>query len=444
MSDHHSPGTSIQDQLHDLSTFQFPRDADPEDDPTGRAAFRAISEKIDRSSRQTFLRFPSASVLERLEAVDTISFKHCGLGDKGVIALGEALKVNQTITSLDLSDNGLTHQGLASLLKVLPKTVKSLDLSSNRITKGSVICLSSDLMYVKERALKEQQQQAQMLQQAAALAAKDKSIDKESLAALNQAAQQAASNLLNSSMQNAAGSPVTVSPHSGSAGASIGHLLAKNTTLQTLSLKGNKLNDTDTIALAEGLAENATLASLDLSHNDIGAGSATALATILLRAELKEINLEWNKLQNAGAAILIKDGLPVTTVKRIFLGWNGLGDEAAEQLGKVMSGSCGLEELDISNNHIGVKGAEWLAKGIRVSMALVILIIHDNPLRDEGCAALLRAIIDNQTLTIVDMRATGAGKLSAEMIPSVMKSKPPEFKIDMPRSATNPEDDGFF
>lgn len=467
---HHSGGSapSIQDQLHDLSTFTFPKPIDPEEDPTGRAAFRAICEKIDRTTRQTFLRFPSASVVEKLEAVDTISFAHCGLGDKGVIALGEALKLNQAVTELDLSDNGITHKGLSSLLNVLPKTVKVLDLSNNRLTRGSIVCPSMELMCVKENMLL--QKQLALEARKAAEAAEKKANKKSSasnaasmIANPNSTSQQQQQTTMTSAnsnntdaqsphqtvaalsastlgiVPNALGS--TVSAPSGSAGHAIGQLLSKNTTLQTLSLKGNKLNDTDTVALAEGLAENASLGSLDLSHNEIGSGSASALAIILLRSELREINLEWNKLQNAGAALLIKDGLPVTTVKRIFLGWNGLGDESAEQLGKVMVGSSTLEELDISNNHIGPKGAEQLAKGVKVSMALAILVIHDNPLQDDGCCALLRAIAENQTLTNVDMRATGAGKMSAEMLPSLLMSKPASFQIDMPRTATGSIDD---
>ncbi len=242
--------------------------------------------------------------------------------------------------------------------------------------------------------------------------------------------------------QNALG--LTVSAHSGAAGSTIGQLLSKNTTLQILSLKSNKLNDTDVVGLAEGLAENSSLVSLDLSHNEIGPACAGALATVLLRSELKELNLEWNKLLNAGGVTLIREGLPVTTVKRIFLGWNGLGDEAADALGKVLAGSSTLEELDISNNHVGPKGAALLAKGIQVAIGLTILVIHNNPLAEEGCLALLRAISENTTLTTVDMRSTGAGKMSAELLPSLIRKKIDagiEFEIDMPREAADVGDE---
>jgi hypothetical protein len=473
-----SGSASIQDQLHDLSTFTFPRPPDPDDDPTGRTAFRAVCERIDPGTRQAFLRFPCASVLERLEAVETVSFRHCGLGDKGTVALCEALRVNQAVTALDLSDNGITHTGLVALLGALTKSVRTLDLAGNRVTKGGALLLAAELSALREAAIaaigvpgSPQQQSLASPHAAMGNTSRGASVAPQQQPPLTgaptaggakQQQQHAAATAAGGGGQLAMGAtlrgsvfgasmtsataPVTLSAAASagaSAGFALGQFLGRNSSLQHLSLRGNRLTDTDIIAMSEGLAENAGLSSLDLSHNEIGPGAGPALAVVLLRSPLTELNLEWNKLQNAGGSAIIRDGLAISDVKRVFLAWNGLGDEAAEQLGKILATSSTVEEIDVSNNNIGPKGAEWIAKGLRITTTLFVLTVHDNPLRDDGCLALLKGVLDNHSLTTVDMRATGAGTASAAMLPTILTAKPASFHLDMPRTAATVDADVF-
>lgn len=434
--------------IHDLATFSFPKPADPDEDPTGRSAFSACCEKVDPATRQQFLRFPSHSVIERLDVAEEARLAHCGLGDKGAQALMQALKANPTITDLDLTDNGLTYAGLQTVLVGLTKSVKSLNLASNRITHGCVISESKNMPSVMA------QKQGLLSSVSGGAAAAAAGGGTTAGGASTPALGAAAANNASAAAAAAAASPTSPAMSSvnvmtffvgatqtGSAGYAIGQMLAKNSTLDFLGLKNNKLNDTDCIALAEGLGENSMLHSLDLSNNELGAGSAHALATILMRSELRELDLGWNKLQNTGAVLMIKEGLSVTTVKKLVLAWNGLGDDTAEQLGKVLAGSSPLEEINLGHNNIGTKGAEWLSKGIRGCMALAVFIINNNPLRDEGCVALLRAIQENSTLYSVDMRETGAGDAATAMLPSVLNGKTEKFEIDMPRGSNNIEFD---
>jgi Ran GTPase-activating protein (RanGAP) involved in mRNA processing and transport len=222
-------------------------------------------------------------------------------------------------------------------------------------------------------------------------------------------------------------------------GALIRQVLAKNSVLQDLILRSNKISDRDMAEIAEGVQENVSMNAIDLSYNELGPKAGDAIAAMLANSSIRELNLEWNRLRAQGTLAVLNDGLRHNgTVRKFNIAWNGVGDEGGVIIGKIIGASAVLEELDISHNRIGPKGAEAIAEGIRESTTLVRLLLNDNPLKDEGCAAVIRALRDNKTLSRVDLRSTEAGKVATQELKETLEVKTDNFKIDVPRSLFMP------
>ncbi|MBW8308218.1 MAG: hypothetical protein K0M45_01015 [Candidatus Paracaedibacteraceae bacterium] len=155
------------------------------------------------------------------------------IGVSGGVALGEALKINTTLTSLDLYGNQIGEPGgiaLGEALKV-NKTLTSLDLYGNQIGEPGGIALGEALKI------------------------------NTTLTSLNLRMN-----------------------HIGDFGAeALGEALKTNTTLTSLKLYGNKISDSGVVALDEALKVNTTLTSLNLDGNKIDYGIEKVINSLITR-----------------------------------------------------------------------------------------------------------------------------------------------------------------
>ncbi|KAL0236495.1 hypothetical protein GEMRC1_003077 [Eukaryota sp. GEM-RC1] len=90
------------------------------------------------------------AVLEALKVnptITSINLSGAFIGDEGAVALATMLKVNSTISSVDLSSNSIGDEGAVALATMLKNnsTISSVDLSSNSIGDEGVISLSETL-----------------------------------------------------------------------------------------------------------------------------------------------------------------------------------------------------------------------------------------------------------------------------------------------------------
>jgi len=160
-----------------------------------------------------------------------IQMKYAFLSAQGAKTLAEALKENQSVTSLDLEGSKIKADGAKALAEALKKSksLTSLNLWDNQIGADGAKALRV--------ALEENQ----------------------SLTSL-----------------------VLTGNKIGANGAKeLAEALKKNKSLTSLSLLGNQIGDEGAKALAEGLIENQSLTSLDLWGNEIGAKGGTALVETL-------------------------------------------------------------------------------------------------------------------------------------------------------------------
>jgi hypothetical protein len=79
-----------------------------------------------------------ADTIRTLDQKDTVSLVRCGLGGEDAAALAEALKVNVSVTTIDLSSNYISDEGAAALADALKMntSVTFIYLSSNNIDES--------------------------------------------------------------------------------------------------------------------------------------------------------------------------------------------------------------------------------------------------------------------------------------------------------------------
>jgi len=169
----------------------------------------------------------------------------------------------------------------------------------------------------------------------------------------------------------------------GDAGATaIAVLLRENTSITTLDLSGNGITPSGAVSLAAGLIRNATLRSLCLDFNAVGPVGAAAIAAALPSTELESLDLEWNGIRCAGAAVF------------------------AFTLQQRTSGT--LRHLGIASNSIRAGGAIMLAGALRNSGLESLVLAHNTDLGHSLAGATVAAAVATcASLKHLDVTACG-------------------------------------
>ena len=91
-----------------------------------------------------------------------------------------------------------------------------------------------------------------------------------------------------------------------------------NTTLTTLLLNNNRINSSETIAIAKALERNSTLTTLNFSYNDVGYHGAKAIAeTVKINKTLTLLDLRGCNIGADGAKTIAEALETNTTIKII-------------------------------------------------------------------------------------------------------------------------------
>jgi Ran GTPase-activating protein (RanGAP) involved in mRNA processing and transport len=142
---------------------------------------------------------------------------------------------------------------------------------------------------------------------------------------------------------------------------------SRSSTLTTVILTGNLIDDDLLRMLMSGLIKNHTITSLDLSHN---------------------------KITNHGTRLLSK-----------LLGENSV-----------------LTTLDLADNHIHADGGRYIARGLRENDSLLHLNLRLNQLQDEGCQMLLESLQENRCLVDLHIGSNHAGHMAMQTLCTILRS----------------------
>ena len=303
-----------------------------------------------------------AEALKVNSTLTVLRLEYNDIGDQGASGVAEALKVNSTLTNLDLEDNGIGDQGAASLAEALKvnSTLENLDLQKNGIGDQGATGLAEALKVNSRLTV---------------LYLDQNGIDDQGATGLAEA-------------------------------------LKVNSTLTVLVLEDNGIGDQGATGLAEALKVNSTLIVLRLEYNDIGDQGASALAEALkVNSTLTNLDLEDNGIGDQGAAGLAEALKVNSTLENLDLQKNGIGDQGATGLAEALKVNSTLENLDLQKNGIGDQGATGLAEALKVNSTLTNLNLQNNGIGDQGATSLVEALEINSTLGLLDLRLNNVGKM---------------------------------
>ena len=238
-------------------------------------------------------------VLRVNTSLTSLDLRYKSIGGEGASSLSEALRVNTSLTSLYLSDNSIGDEGASSLSEALRvnTSLTSLNLS-------------------------------------------DSSIGDEGASSLSEA-------------------------------------LRVNTSLTSLNLRYNSIGGEGASSLSEALRVNTSLTSLDLRFNSIGDEGASSLSEALrVNTSLTSLDLRFNSIGDEGASSLSEALRVNTSLTSLNLRCNSIGDEGASSLSEALRVNTSLTSLYLCGNSIGDEGASSLYEALRVNTSLTSLDLH--------------------------------------------------------------------
>ena len=276
------------------------------------------------------------------------------IGADGANSLAQALRVNTSLSFLNLSLNLIGARGANSLASALRinTSLSSLDLSRNSIGDEGANSLAEALRV------------------------------NTSVSSLN---------LGNNSIGDEAAN-------------SLAETVRVNASLSSLNLSTNSIRGEGLNSLAQALRVNTSLSSLDLHSNSIGAEGAKSLAQALsVNTSLSSLDLHSNSIGAEGAKSLAQALRENTSLSSLDLHSNSIGGEGAKSLAQALSVNTSLSSLDLHSNSIGTEGAKSLAQALRVNTSLSSLSLHSNSIRAEGANSFAQTLRVNTSLSSLDL-----------------------------------------
>lgn len=295
------------------------------------------------------------------------------IGARPAAALGEALRVNSTLTALDVAGNGIAQEGAAGLAEGLSRntTLRHLDLTSNNLRDGGV----------------EELWRAVTLSGLTSVVVARNAIGPAGAAAL---ASILAANVLlralDASHNNITKRGATV----------VAEGLAGNTRLTSLRLDGNPLTWEGVLPLALAVAQHRCVASLHLAATEAGEKGAEGMADALMKnTSLTRLDLSENVIGDGGAFSLSQALRANSALTVLDLSGNVIGDDGGAAIGSSLASNRGLNTLNLKNNRMHDASGEALVGGLRGNVALTALDVTWNDISYTNFAAIERSITEN-------------------------------------------------
>lgn len=330
-----APEQTLEEKLKDLEQFAFARPMDLDDDATGALAFQEKCEKLG-------MKFPVQSIVARLTPdLDVLVLNHSGLGDKGIEALAECIKINSRITDLSLVDNWITPVGAKHLIDALHvnKNIKYLNLSKNRLGVQPLDGHTTPIGALIASLLQKNGTITDLKLSANKISDKDMEPIAEVL------------------MENTTLQALDLSYNEiGAAGGThIARIIHYNTELRDINLEWNQLRTVGSlIVLKEGLKNNNTIRVFNIAWNGVDDEGGEVLGSILENSIIERVNASHNRIGRKGAEGIANGLRSNTDLQVLLLDENPLRDEGcAAIIRAVRESRTGLVEVGLQSTGAG-------------------------------------------------------------------------------------------
>lgn len=174
-----------------------------------------------------------------------------------------------------------------------------------------------------------------------------------------------------------------------------GQALKVNRVLTIANFRGHAFGDDGGVAIAEGLAENLNLEELKICKCGLGKAAGKAFQKALTKnTRLKILELSYEQFEDAGGAAIAA----------------GVG--ASKSLQELYIYKCGLSSAS----------AMALATALTTNSSLRILDLFGDAITDEGCASIVGALGFNQSVAELRLWRCQAGDATVKALDSVLEA----------------------
>ncbi|CAI9612067.1 unnamed protein product, partial [Staurois parvus] len=271
--------------------------------------------------------------------IEELQLPYNHLTDSSCSHLAIGIRKNQTLRTLNLSENNLEGPHFSDLMAVLTTSqIEEIQLNRNKLTDNSCPYLASGIR--NNQTLR----------------------------------------ILYLSLN------ILEGPH-------FSDLMAALTTsrIEELQLDNNRLTESSCPHLASGIRNNQTLRTLNLSENNLEGSHFSDLMAALTTSRIEDLLLGGNNLTDNSCPHLASGIKNNQTLRRLDLSGNNLEGPHFSDLMAALTTSR-IEELHLAGNHLTDSSCPHLASGIRNNQTLRILYLSGNNLEGPHFSDLLAAL----------------------------------------------------
>lgn len=320
-------------QLAKLENFHFEQDKPPEEDLTGKQAYKAVCDKLDEVGLMKF----DSKIEQLTEKTTQLVIEHGGLGDRGAQALAATIRILSDLHEIALRDNSITDVGIEYILNELhvTKTVTRLDLSCNLLgTQPGAMDPSRSIGAQMRHLLSKNTSLLELVLNQNRISDKDM--------------------------------------------VGIAEGMMENTTIQTLDLSFNSIGSRGGMEIAKILHYNTELKELNLEWNKLRTVGTLAVLKdgLMLNNVIKRINLGWNGIDEEGGEVLGKI-IGDNAIEDILVQHNRIGPKGAAAIAKGIKATSALVTLVIDANPIQDEGCAAILHALQENTTMRKVSLQD-------------------------------------------------------------------
>lgn len=166
--------------------------------------------------------------------------------------------------------------------------------------------------------------------------------------------------------------------------------LVKNNTLTHLDLSHNKIGDDGAAALAVILSKkDVALKTIDLSDNCIRGDGAKSLGRALgSNTSVESMSLRLNRIGDSDGASFFELLQPNASIGKLDMSNNQLGPESAKSIAEFLKGQTTIVTLTLAGNSLKEEGGKMLVDGISACNSLRFVDVRSCGISDHDVLAI--------------------------------------------------------
>ena len=343
-----------------------------------------------------------ADVVVRNVNLQVLNLNCNNLQTAGFIRIARALICNHSLIKLHVGDNNINEKALDYIIAVLSHNpnLYALDLSGNNLQLAGIIKIVKHVYALKTLKLNHN----------IAKNCEDVEDDAASIdSCITEVPEFHESSLLKTRAIKITKFLLSLDPiQDDSTIASTGFdttFLSHGGSLQILALNDNKLQGAGATMVITALQHIFSLSELYLSNNDITETAARSIAEFLSQnINLQVLDLNRNNLRAAGIIMIAKCLQKFSTLQKLCLGYNNCTAEAADDIAAILLQNANLVVLDLSGNDLQLAGFKKVARALRCcSSSLTELYISSNNFTEEAADDIAAVVLCNANLRVLEL-----------------------------------------